>query len=259
MPDGDDTVDATDTASTTETAQTGSSEPNADFYKAEARKAFAARDKLKAELRELQSGGLSQQEVEEYRALKEAQEVAEQERLKEKGEYEKALEKATRKYTEEMAAKDQAVSAAEQKLRSTLIGLSFAQASDWFGDKGRTVLIPEIAETYFGKYVDLQDDVVVVKDLDGDVIMDPQTGKPAPFSQAIGELIESMPQKNKILRGSGKAGSGSSGGADEGHQPANRRQLAELAMKGDKEAVEALKRSPAGRRTRSIWDRAAAG
>ena len=258
MPDGE-TIDGSvdETPSATDTTES-TPDVDAEFYKAEAKKAFAARDKLKADLRRLQDSGLSEDEVQEYRALKQAQEEAERRRLEEKGEFEKALEKTQRKYQEELSTRDAAIAEAQQKLRNTVIGLAFAQADEWFGDNGRTVLVPEIAEAYFSRYVDLGEDgvSVVVKDVDGDVIIDPKTGRPAAFSQAIGELIDSLPSKSKILRGSGKAGSGSSGGTgDVDVSTASRAEMAQRAMQGDPEAIKFLRRNAPAGTTRSAWDR----
>lgn len=240
-------------------------EESVEHYRAEAEKAIQRREialkraqEAERKLQERSGSGLSDEEIDEYRALKQAQEEDERKRLEEKGEFEKALEKSQRKYQEELTAKDAAISEAQQKLRNTLIGLAFAQADEWFGDQGKTVLVPEIAEAYFSRYVDLGEDgvSVVVKDTDGDVILDAKTGRPASFSQAIGELIDGLPTKSKILRGSGKAGSGSSGGAgDVDVSTASRAEMAQRAANGDPDAIKFLRRnSPAGV-SKSAWDR----
>ncbi len=62
---------------------------------------------------------------------------------------------------------------------------------------------------------DKGDEVIVVKDVKGATILG-KDGNPAPFAEAIGELIGQLPNKDRILRGSGKTGSGSSGGVTGG-------------------------------------------
>ena len=81
---------------------------------------------------------------------------------------------------------------------------------------------PAIAQSHLARYVEVQTDetsgarTVVVKNASGAPILDTKTGKPMEFGKAIGELIDSLPEKARILRGSGKAGSGNGGGADGG-------------------------------------------
>ena len=247
-----------DTTETTETTETEKPKTNdAEFYKAEARKAFEARDRVKEELRRLQDSGLSSEQAEEYKALKAAQEEAEHRKLQERGEFEKSLEKINQRHADALKEREEKAAAAEAKLRDTLVGLEFAQAADWFGDNGKTVLAPEVAEAYFGRYVTVTDDGVVVNGTDGSPIIDISTGRPAAFSDAIGELIDSLPNKNRILRGSGKTGSGSSGGADDAVlTTASRADLAQRAMKGDPEAIKALRQTRSTGPSKSIWDRA---
>ena len=130
---------------------------------------------------------------------------------------------------------------AEDRTRRTLIGLAFAGAGDVFGKDALTIYGPKAGERIFSEHVDLDDDgTVVVKNRSGHVILDAQTGKPAPFSVAMRELIESLPDKNDHLRGSGKTGSGSSGGGQPGPQ-ADVTELTQRARTGDKAAIEALR------------------
>ena len=93
----------------------------------------------------------------------------------------------------------------------------------------QTILTPEVAEAYYGRYVEVQEvngrKSVVVKDPQGQVILDAKTGQPASFAVAIGELIDALPNKDRIIRGSGKTGSGSSGGAVGGHGQLDLRNL----------------------------------
>jgi hypothetical protein len=58
--------------------------------------------------------------------------------------------------------------------------------------------------------------MIVVRKPDGSRILG-DDGNPAPFGEAIAKLIAVLPDKDHILRGSQKAGSGASGGSD--YQP----------------------------------------
>lgn len=221
---------------------------DAAYWKSEAKKAIEKRDKRM----------FSEEELQEYQDLKKAKEEAEHQKALERGEFEKQLDKIRSKHSEELEAERVKAQAADHKLRSTLIGLEFSRAIDLFGDTGTTVLTPDIAEAYFGRYVDLDEQGdVIVRDREGNEILD-ERGKRASFGAAMAELIESMPNKNRILRGSAKTGSGSSGGADEGVRPTNRSDLARRAAAGDQEALAELRKSPPGGPSRSVWDRMAA-
>jgi hypothetical protein len=181
----------------------------------EAIEAFKARDKAKAALRELQESGLvlTKEQKDEIEALRAEKAKAEEDRQKKAGEFDTLRVTLLKQHEAQLQAEREKAAKAEQDLSSTLKGLAFAQASDWFGDSGKTVLTPEIAEAFYGRYVELDGRTVVVKDADGHVILDAKTGKPAAFSDAIGQLIQSLPNKEHVLRGSGKTGSGSSGGS----------------------------------------------
>ena len=230
-------TDGTTTPTTTETTK------DVAYYEAEAKKAFQDRDKAKKELRALQDSGrvLSDEQVERFKALEKAAETEEEERKKKAGEWDTLRESLTKKHATELADRDAKVKAADDKLRRTLIGLAFAGASDVFGRDALTIYTAKAGERIFGEYVELAEDgSAIVRDRDGNVIVDAATGKPASFSAAMKELIESLPDKADHLRGSGKTGSGSSGGSTmPGHQ-ADVTELTERARKGDKAAITAL-------------------
>jgi uncharacterized protein DUF6651 len=198
-------------------------------WKAEAKKAFQDRDSVKAKLRELEGKTLSDEDRALFDTLKQQQEQAEEDRKKKAGEFDAWRQQIADKHTKELeaerkkiAAETEAKGKAVRDLHDTLIGLSFAGASEWFGDNGKTVLPPAIAQSHLGRYVEVQIDdasgarTVVVKDVHGNPILDTKTGKPLAFDKAIGELIDALPEKDRILKGSGKSGSGSGGGAGGG-------------------------------------------
>lgn len=201
------------TAATTTTAATTSA---ADLIpRSEAQQAFKARDEIKRKQRELEEAGLimTPEQKAEVDTLRANAAKAEEERAKKAGEFDSLRVNLIKQHEAQLQTEREAKTKAEQELSSTLRGLAFAQAADWFGPNGKTVLTPEIAEAYFGRYVDLDGRTVVVKDADGHVILDLKTGKPAAFADAIGQLIASLPNKDAVLRGSGKTGSGNSGGS----------------------------------------------
>lgn len=152
----------------------------------------------------------------------------------------------------------------ETTLRNTFVGREFASASALFGKDGKTILTPAIAEAYYGRYVEVQpvegstDRQVVVKNRDGVVILDPKTGKPAAFADAMAQLIESMPDKDAVLRGSGKTGSGNSGGGQGG---GDRKDLANPKTAQDfndpkvREEVQKKHNAAGGIQSGSIFDR----
>lgn len=198
--------------------QSGSGQ-DAAHWQAEAKKAFDARQAAKKEADDLrkQLDALKGVDPEEYKALKQQAEKAEDERKRKAGEFDAWRADILKKHDEEKAAEQDRAAKAEAKYRAKLVGLEFASASSLFGETGKTVLTPEIAEAYFGRYVEVQEidgrDVVVVKGPDGHVILNTKTGKPAAFADAMADVLETLPNKTQILRGSGKTGSGSSGGS----------------------------------------------
>lgn len=216
------------------------------FLEAEAKKAFRARDELKQKLRDYETKGVSEDERAELEALRKQREEAEEKRKREAGEFDSLRQSLLEKHNKEIEAERQRAAQAEQKWRSTVKGRAFADATDIFGKDALTIYQPAVAERVFGDYVDLDPDTgaIVVKDPDGHVIVDAKTGRPASFSAAMRELIESLPDKDYHLRGSGKTGSGSSGGSDPA-KPADLDALIAKAQAGDASAVAALRRRQA--------------
>lgn len=220
------------------------------FWQTEAKKAFEARDTLKQKARELEARALSDAQLEEYERLRKDAVLQEEDRKKKAGEFEQwraSIQDAHKKETTQLAEQ---LTSAQAKLRETLVGLAFAGASDWFGgESSKTILPASVAQSYLGKYVEVVETegspTVQVKDATGTVILDPSTGKPAPFAQAMAVLLDSLPEKDKLLRGSGKVGSGSAGGPLEPIRPLDLDALIARAKAGDKEAVAALRKRQA--------------
>jgi hypothetical protein len=213
---------------------------DAAYWQAEARKAFEARDEAKRLAKELSGKVMSDDDAELFKKLREADAKTEEERKRKAGEFDSWRKDILTKHQQELADRDKRVSEAEGKARKTLIGLAFAGASDLFGKEALTIYGPKAGERIFSEFVDLDEDgSVVVKSRAGHVILDADTGKPASFAVALKELIESLPDKNDHLRGSGKTGSGSAGGGPPG-SPADITDLTTRARAGDKDAIKAL-------------------
>lgn len=196
------------------------------YFQAEAKKAFADRDEAKKKLRELEQQGaiLSAEDRKLFEELRADKKKIEEDKLKAAGQFETLRAQLLDQHAKEVDALKKQVESLGGTLRTTLVGGEFARASALFGKDAKTILTPEIAEAYYGRYVEVQDvegtgqKIVVVKHpVTGQPILDPKTGKPASFVDAMSELIDSSPNKDAVLRGSGKTGSGSSGGAGGGN------------------------------------------
>ncbi len=229
-----------------ETTPSPTSEPD---WKAEAEKAFAARDKFKAKLAAAEKQAeLAGEERAELERLKAAEADAEEKRALAAGEF----ETVRKKLLEEKGQADAAREAAEARLAQKVVESAFASAPDLFGPSGLTTLTPEFAYAGMGRHVRFvpgengTPDGVQVVGIDGEVILG-EGGRPASFADGMKALIETWPAKDQILRASQKAGSGSAGGSGEPVQAADRAELAQRAIKGDKAALRALANSrPAG-------------
>lgn len=218
-------ADETQTGTTTaETSNTG----NEDVVKRAAYErdnAKAEAQKLKRQLDELQKSLPSDEQKARWAELEKQHETAEEERKRKAGEFDKWREQINTKHESELKARERVAeeernrtAQVNQELNNTLIGLQFAGASKLFGAAGKTVLPPDIAQSYFANRVEVQVDEktgarsVIVKDAHGTTIVDEKTGRPMEFEKAMTEVIDSYPAKELILRGSGKSGSNSPGG-----------------------------------------------
>lgn len=221
MPDGTDPT-------TTPAAGTpgGESRDDAAFYQEEAKKAFKARDEAKAALRKLQDSGLvlTDEQKSRYAEMEAAAAKAEEDRAKKAGEFDTLRSQLVKKHGEELETERQARTKAETDIQSLIKENAFAQATDLFGaSTAKTIYSAKAAQKVFDEFVRV--DVVdgkrrlVVLGLDGQPLLDAKTGQPASFAQAMSELLEALPDKDQHLRGSGKTGSGNSGGAPGGRAP----------------------------------------
>lgn len=228
----------------------GGDPPREDLIpRSEAQKAFAARDELKAEIRKLRESGLvlTPEQRAEYESWQQNRAKMEEDKLKRAGEWDKLRSQLDQDHQNAIKVVTEKAAALEHELQDRLRGLAFAQASEWFGPAGKTILPPDIAESYFARYIAFDEHrALQVKDLTGQVILDAATGRPMAFEKAIGILVQQLPNRDQILRGSGKTGSGSSGGAGGMVTDVDLDTLTKRAQFGDPDAIKKLRERQTG-------------
>lgn len=235
--------------------------------------ARSAEARLKKELEDIKRQLPNEEQRARWATLEEQAAKAEEDRLKKAGEFDGWRTQITDKHAKEMEAERQMRENAaaqaktiEADLQQTLIGQEFAKASDLFGPSGKTVLLPEVAQSYFARNVEVEtvpsphggapSRRVVVRDHHGAVIVDPKTGQPMPFAKAMGELVEAHPQKIHLLRGSGKSGSNSPGGAHGGQDTdLTRLKAKDFEDPKVREAVKAQQSAAGGLQFGTAFDR----
>ena len=225
---------------------------DAAYWEKEAKAAFKARDDAKDKARRLESqAALADADREELARLKGEHESAEEERRKKAGEFDTLKQSLTQKHETALKAEREQIAQLHQRVADLQIDHAFAAATDLFGGAvtSKTVLTHDIARAYFAPYVKLESvdvdgrkiDRLVIRTPTGEIL--PQDGSPAGFVKAMSDLIDLLPNKDHVLRGSGKAGSGSSGGStsvtlDDGDLVA----LTARAKSGDLAAIGALQK-----------------
>lgn len=246
------------------------------FYQAEAKKAFEARDQLKKRMRELEEGGLVMTPEQKARLaeLEKNAADAEEARKKKEGEFESWRKDITSKHQTELQKATERATALEKEIENDKIAAAFGAATDLFGggEKSKTILTPSLATRTFREHVSYEEydfgeedggkrKTIVVRDTKGKIIRG-DGGHPAPFAEAIARLIDGHPDKDHILRGSGKAGSGARGGGGSGKRgEIDFNHLTPEQMR-DPEVIEANKRRLAaagGIVSGEAWERRAKG
>jgi hypothetical protein len=195
--------------------------------KFEADQARAEAAKVKAALDEIRKQLPSDEDRARWAELEEKEAKAAEANAVKKGEFETLRTQMTERHEKEIKAREQMLqneAARREKLERDIedaeIGRAFAEATALFGPTGKTVWFADVAQSYFrgNVAVDVSEQNgrtvrrVIVKDRHNATILDPKSGQPMAFAQAMSELIDSHPLKDQILRGSGKVGAGSSGG-----------------------------------------------
>ncbi len=228
------------------------------------RKANLDRDTAQGKLTALQKqfdemkGKLpSEEQIARWAELEKTAESAEEARKRKEGEFDAWKLAIEKKHAEALAAVVKERDAAKSETVTVRkswddesVGRMFAEASDLFGPTGKTVLLPAIAQAAFGKHVVIERDEttgerrILVKDAAGTTVVDAKTGKPAAFASAMADVINSHPDKVHILRGSGKVGSGSTGGKDGGEEkPLDATKLTQEQLRDPKVIAELRKQA----------------
>jgi hypothetical protein len=220
---------------------------DAEYWKAEAKKAFQARDELKGKIRELEGRSLSDDQRAEFERLQAERAKLDEAQKKAEGRYDELKASLVEKHQQELATERQRREAAERERDAELIEAAFYGAVDLFGHNGLTILPADVARAYFASAVSVEHEEgkrprLIVKTPDGKTIHG-DDGNPAPFSQAMAAYIKALPdeRRGQLLRGSGKAGSGSSGGSG-GLAWAGDDDLIKRVQDGDKDAIKELRK-----------------
>jgi hypothetical protein len=185
--------------------------------------ALAELGKLRKAMAEMKPKMLSEEEIAEYKTLKSQVVKTEEERAQKAGEFESLKKQWADKHASELADRDAKITKERERRIKKSVDAAFGQLTsgkdDYFSgsENSKTVYDIWTAQRTLKEFVSVEDDdngdeIVVVKNTRGEVILG-RDGNPAPFADAIGELIAQLPNKDRILRGSGKTGSGSSGGS----------------------------------------------
>lgn len=213
--------------------------------------AFVARDQTRQRMKELEAQVAKAEQEKRERDAK-----AEEEKLKAAGQWDGLRVQLTEKHAKELADREAALQKERDRRIKRSVDAAFGSltsgSADYFsGSEGsKTVWDVWTAQRALGQFVhvednDAGDEVIVVKDPKGNTIIG-DDGNPAPFATAIGELIKLLPNKDRILRGSGKTGSGSSGGATGGREPIDLRNLTPAQRRDPKILAQLRAQRPEG-------------
>lgn len=108
------------------------------------------------------------------------------------------------------------------QIRTLMVSNRFATSPFFSGTSPKTILPPDMAETYFGKYFKVEENQntgeisLVAYDKNGDAILSRQNpGEIASFDEAMSVIWEAYPAKDSLIKGKGK-GSGAGGGQGSG-------------------------------------------
>jgi len=120
-------------------------------------------------------------------------------------------------YEEKLAEGVVTVDGKDKIIRKLTVSNEFASSPFFSGQDRKTILLPDMAEVYFGpsfKVEENDDGEMVVAGYIGDnrILSRANPGEPADFNECIAEIIDKHPQKVDILK-TGKGGTGSRGNA----------------------------------------------
>jgi len=107
-------------------------------------------------------------------------------------------------------------------IRKLMVSNKFASSPYFIGEKKKTILPPDIGESYFGKHFKVEEidgeSLLRAYDATGEpLISKVNPGEPAEFEEAMGLILDAYPNKDTILAapGGGSGGQGGEGNAGE--------------------------------------------
>lgn len=185
--------------------------------------AQATLTRLQSELEALKKLVPSADQQKRLQELETAAAKAEEDRKTKAGEWESLKTELVTKHNTELEKMKTQIADLHATIADGEIDRAFAGAyidkSPLFGgDDALTILPPELASAALRKFVTVEmvdgKPVLKVKDGAGKLVIDTSTGNAKAFAPALLDVINGLPTKDRILRGSGKTGSGSSGGGE---------------------------------------------
>lgn len=155
-----------------------------------------------------------------------------QKKLIDAGEVEKVKKEVATVYEGRLAEKDKVISEKDGYIYKLEVSNRFT-ASPFIAEK--TTLPPDLAEAYFGKHFKVEDGKTVAYIGDDKVYSRKNPGELAEFEEAIEQIVDKYPMKDRILKG--KTGSGS-----------DTRQRGQDTRTGDKDNLTPVQKIAAGLR-----------
>jgi hypothetical protein len=194
-------------------------ERDVEYWKTEGQRAFQERDATNKKLRDLEGRVFSDDDRRLFDKLKSQSKQIEEDAAKAAGKWDEFKGKLEAEHNERLTAESARAAKANERLSAQIVRSAFASAVDLFGghQQSSTILDVPLAIDALGRYVKVEEDDkapdgyrVVVTGPDGRAI-EGANRSALPFDTAIMKVIESLPNKDRILRGGQKAGSGSPG------------------------------------------------
>lgn len=140
-----------------------------------------------------------------------------------KAEWDKIAESAKQKLLDSIKEKEDTLTKKDVSIRQLLVSNAFANSSFFAGKEPRTILPPDVAEARFGNHFKIEENngvpkIVAYSTAGMPISSSKNPGENASFDEAMAEILDQYPGKDRILP-AGNAGSGSSGGS--GQPPLN--------------------------------------
>lgn len=166
--------------------------------------------------------------------------------------YEDQEKKVKESFSQQLTAQGEVLSKKDAQIRVLMVSNKFATSPFFGGPDPKTNLLPEIAETYFGKHFKVEENdktgslrLTAYYENGDPVYSRTNPGEIAEFDEALQSIIDVFPKKQSLLR-SGGSGSGAGGGSGGGGgEPDDIKKLeteyAEAQKRGDVKAMVTIK------------------